>query len=144
VQVINDAGERWELQIKGGGMTPYSRRGDGRKVLRSSIREFLCSEANHALGVPSTRAASCVTSATRAVRDMFYTGDNKEERCTVVARVAKTFLRFGSLEIFHAQDPLTGREGSSAGLALAEVCAPLAPRRPRADAGGADGAARVG
>eukprot|EP00961_Rhodomonas_salina_P239395 3234011-Rhodomonas_salina.1 len=56
---------RWEIQLKGAGMTPYSRRADGRKVLRSSIREYLCSEAMHFLGVPTTRAGSCITSSTR-------------------------------------------------------------------------------
>ena len=61
-EVINGRGERWELQLKGAGKTPYSRTADGRKVLRSSIREFLCSEAMHYLGVPTTRAGTCITS----------------------------------------------------------------------------------
>src|SRR3712207_7582272 len=60
-EVVNARGERWELQLKGAGPTPYSRRADGRAVLRSSVREFLCSEAMHHLGVPTTRALSVVT-----------------------------------------------------------------------------------
>src|SRR5687768_11954944 len=60
-EAINAAGQRWELQLKGAGPTPYSRTADGRAVLRSSIREFLCSEAMHHLGVPTTRALSLVT-----------------------------------------------------------------------------------
>ena len=57
-EILSPRGERWEVQFKGAGKTPYSRTADGRKVLRSSMREFLCSEANHALGVPTTRAAA--------------------------------------------------------------------------------------
>ena len=65
-EVLNDAGEHWDLHLKGAGMTPYSRMGDGRAVLRSSIREFLASEALHALGIPSSRAL-CVTSSSTPV-----------------------------------------------------------------------------
>jgi uncharacterized protein YdiU (UPF0061 family) len=72
--VVNSKGERWELQLKGAGLTPYSRQADGRKVLRSSIREFLCSEAMAALGIATTRAGSVVTSDTLVVRDIHYTG----------------------------------------------------------------------
>eukprot|EP00611_Tribonema_gayanum_P000294 TRINITY_DN10208_c0_g1_i2.p1 TRINITY_DN10208_c0_g1~~TRINITY_DN10208_c0_g1_i2.p1 ORF type:complete len:671 (-),score=211.36 TRINITY_DN10208_c0_g1_i2:201-2189(-) len=114
-EVVNERGERWELQFKGAGPTPYSRRGDGRKVLRSSIREFLCSEAMHYLGIPTTRAASTVTSDTLVQRDLFYTGDVINERATVVLRIAPTFLRFGSFEIFKGTDPTTGRRGPSEG-----------------------------
>ena len=114
-EVLNSRGERWELQFKGAGKTPYSRTADGRKVLRSSLREFLCSEANHALGVPTTRAAACVSSETRIVRDIFYDGNPSHERATVVTRVAPSFLRFGSFEITRAEDPITGRAGPSAG-----------------------------
>ena len=74
-EAINAAGERWELQLKGAGPTPYSRRADGRAVLRSSIREFLCSEAMHHLGVPTTRALSLVATGERVIRDMFYDGN---------------------------------------------------------------------
>lgn len=114
-EVINGKGERWELQFKGAGLTPYSRSADGRKVLRSSIREFLCSEAMHHLGVPTTRAGTCVTSDSRVVRDIFYDGNPIRERCTVITRIAPTFLRFGSFEIFKGPDPQTGRKGPSHG-----------------------------
>ena len=73
-ETINAAGERWELQLKGAGPTPYSRSADGRAVLRSSVREFLCSEAMHHLGVPTTRALSLVATGEEVVRDMFYDG----------------------------------------------------------------------
>ncbi|KAM4037787.1 protein adenylyltransferase SelO, mitochondrial [Anomaloglossus baeobatrachus] len=112
-EVINPDGERWEVQLKGAGLTPYSRQADGRKVLRSSIREFLCSEAMSHLGIPSTRAASCVTSDSTVVRDIFYDGHPKNEKCTIVLRVAETFLRFGSFEIFKPTDEYTGRHGPS-------------------------------
>lgn len=112
-EAINPTGERWEIQMKGAGLTPYSRQADGRKVLRSSIREFLCSEAMFHLGIPSTRAASCVTSDSIVIRDIFYDGHPKKEQCTIVLRVAPTFLRFGSFEIFKSTDELTGRHGPS-------------------------------
>ena len=74
-EVINaKSGKRWELQLKGAGKTPYSRTADGRKVLRSSVREFLCSEAMHFLGVPTTRAGTCVTSDSTVQRDPMYDG----------------------------------------------------------------------
>jgi uncharacterized protein YdiU (UPF0061 family) len=73
-EIVNPVGERWEIQFKGAGLTPYSRTADGRKVLRSSIREYLASEALHALGIPTTRAGSIVTSDSMAERDVFYTG----------------------------------------------------------------------
>ncbi|XP_036431243.1 selenoprotein O2 [Colossoma macropomum] len=106
---------RWEIQVKGAGLTPYSRQSDGRKVLRSSIREFLCSEAIFALGIPTTRAGSLVTSDLYVQRDAFYSGNPKPERCSVVLRIAPTFIRFGSFEIFNPADDFTGRQGPSAG-----------------------------
>jgi len=114
-EIVNRKGERWELQLKGSGPTPFSRRADGRKVLRSSIREFLCSEAMHALGIPTTRAGSCVTSDTRVVRDIFYDGNPIMEKASVISRIAPTFLRFGSFEIFKPTDAMTGRKGPSVG-----------------------------
>ncbi|KAM4675545.1 protein adenylyltransferase SelO, mitochondrial [Discoglossus pictus] len=114
-EVISQAGERWEIQLKGAGLTPYSRQADGRKVLRSSIREFLCSEAMFHLGIQTTRAGSCVTSDSTVVRDVYYDGNPKHEKCTVVLRIAPTFLRFGSFEIFKPSDELTGRTGPSVG-----------------------------
>ncbi len=98
-EVINDAGERWELQLKGAGLTPYSRGADGRAVLRSSIREFLCSEAMHHLGIPTTRALSLVGTGDAVVRDMFYDGNAMQEQGAIVCRVAPSFIRFGNFEL---------------------------------------------
>ena len=98
-EAINDAGERWELQLKGAGLTPYSRTADGRAVLRSSVREFLCSEAMHHLGVPTTRALSLVGTGESVVRDMFYDGRPGPEPGAVVCRVAPSFIRFGNFEL---------------------------------------------
>jgi uncharacterized protein YdiU (UPF0061 family) len=98
-EAMSPAGERLELQLKGAGPTPYSRTADGRAVLRSSIREFLCSEAMHHLGVPTTRALSLVATGEDVVRDMFYDGRPKAEPGAVVCRVAPSFLRFGHFEL---------------------------------------------
>ena len=92
-------GQSWELQLKGAGPTPYSRMGDGRAVMRSSVREFLCSEAMHHLGVPTTRALSLVRTGDSVVRDMFYDGNRAAEPGAIVCRVAPSFLRFGNFEI---------------------------------------------
>ena len=97
---------RWDMQLKGAGPTPYSRSGDGRAVLRSSVREFLCSEAMHHLGVPTTRALSLVGTGEEVVRDMFYDGHPRAEPGAVVCRVAPTFLRFGNFEILAASGEL--------------------------------------
>ncbi len=98
-ETINAQGERWELQLKGAGLTPYSRTADGRAVLRSSVREFLCSEAMHHLGVPTTRALSLVATGEAVERDMFYDGHPELEPGAVVCRVAPSFLRFGNFEL---------------------------------------------
>jgi uncharacterized protein YdiU (UPF0061 family) len=98
-EVVNRAGERWELQLKGSGPTPYSRGADGRAVLRSSIREFLCSEAMHHLGVPTTRALCLVGTGEQVVRDMFYDGHPAPEPGAIVCRLAPSFIRFGSFEL---------------------------------------------
>ncbi|MBA4193518.1 MAG: YdiU family protein [Comamonadaceae bacterium] len=84
-----------ELQLKGAGLTPYSRMGDGRAVLRSSIREFLCSEAMHGLGIPTTRALALTASPAPVVRETV-------ETAAVVTRVAPSFIRFGHFEHFSA------------------------------------------
>ena len=99
---VNAQGRRFELQLKGAGPTPYSRRADGRAVLRSSLREFLCSEAMHHLGVPSTRALSLVTTGDAVLRDMLYDGNAHPEPGAIVCRVAPTFLRFGNFELMAA------------------------------------------
>jgi uncharacterized protein YdiU (UPF0061 family) len=98
-ETVNASGERWELQLKGAGPTPYSRGADGRAVLRSSLREFLCSEAMHHLGVPTTRALSLVDTGESVVRDMFYDGNAAPERGAIVCRVAPSFIRFGNFEL---------------------------------------------
>jgi uncharacterized protein YdiU (UPF0061 family) len=92
-------GKRWELQLKGAGETPYARSADGRAVLRSSVREFLCSEAMHHLGAPTTRALSLVATGEDVIRDMFYDGHPRAEPGAVVCRVAPSFLRFGHFEL---------------------------------------------
>ena len=99
-EVINKDGKRWCLQLKGSGETPYSRMADGLAVMRSSIREFLCSEAMYHLGIPTTRALSIIATGESVTRDMFYDGRPKNEPGAVVCRVAPSFLRLGSYEIF--------------------------------------------
>ncbi len=98
-EIVNEAGKRWALQLKGAGPTPYSRTADGLAVLRSSIREFLCSEAMYHLGVPTTRALSLILTGEQVVRDMFYDGHPKQEAGAVVCRVAPSFTRFGNFQL---------------------------------------------
>ena len=98
-EVIDRRGDRQMLQLKGAGPTPYSRTADGRAVLRSSIREFLCSEAMFHLGVPTTRALSLVSTGDLVVRDMLYDGNPEPEPGAVVCRVAPTFIRFGNFQL---------------------------------------------
>ncbi|MEQ1592346.1 MAG: protein adenylyltransferase SelO [Thiobacillaceae bacterium] len=93
-EVKTESGAGWEVQIKGGGRTPYSRGGDGRAVLRSSIREYLCSEAMHALGIPTTRALAIIGSDKPVYRE-------DEETAAIVTRLAPSFVRFGSFEVFY-------------------------------------------
>ena len=102
-EVINAAGRSYELQLKGAGPTPYSRRADGRAVLRSSVREFMCSEAMHDLGVPTTRALSLTATGAAVVRDLFYDGNPAPEPGAVVCRVAPSFVRFGNFQLHAAQ-----------------------------------------
>ena len=102
-ELIGPTGKHWVVQLKGAGLTPYSRSADGLAVLRSSIREFLCSEAMHHLGVPTTRALSLVSTGEHVVRDMFYNGNPKLEPGAVVCRVAPSFVRFGNFQIFAAR-----------------------------------------
>jgi uncharacterized protein YdiU (UPF0061 family) len=92
-ELTNRAGERWEVQLKGSGITPYSRRGDGRAVLRSSIREYLCSEAMHTLGIPTSRALCIVGSDEPVYRET-------AETAAVLTRLAPSHVRFGSFEVF--------------------------------------------
>ncbi|MCB9738514.1 MAG: YdiU family protein [Deltaproteobacteria bacterium] len=99
---VHGPGGRFEVQLKGAGPTPYSRGGDGRAVLRSSLRELLCSEAMAHLGVPTTRALSLVTTGEPVVRDMFYDGNARPEPGAIVCRVAPSFVRVGHFEILAA------------------------------------------
>ncbi|MDX2093951.1 MAG: YdiU family protein [Kofleriaceae bacterium] len=103
-EVTGTDGGPWELQLKGAGPTPYSRRADGRAVLRSSLRELVCSEAMFHLGVPTTRALSLVMTGDPVQRDLLYDGNPKLEPGAVVCRVAPSFLRFGSFEIHSSRD----------------------------------------
>ena len=105
-ELVNAKGEHYTLQLKGSGPTPYSRRADGRAVLRSSIREFLCSEAMYHLGVPTTRALSLMTTGDQVMRDMFYNGNAAYEKGAVVCRVAPSFTRFGNFQIFAARNEI--------------------------------------
>jgi uncharacterized protein YdiU (UPF0061 family) len=91
-----------EIQLKGAGLTPYSRRGDGRAVLRSSLREYICSEAMHFLGVPTTRALALIATGDPVMRDMFYDGNAAPESGAICVRVAESFVRFGHFEILAA------------------------------------------
>ncbi len=101
--IKNEKEQYWSLQLKGAGPTPYSRSADGLAVLRSSLREFLCSEAMYHLGVPTTRALSLVLTGESVVRDMFYDGNPQHEPGAIVCRVAPNFIRFGNFQILTAQ-----------------------------------------
>ena len=106
----------WELQLKGAGPTPYARFADGRAVLRSSIREFLGSEAMHGLGFPTTRALSLIGSSSPVLRETV-------ETAAVVCRLAPSFVRFGHFEYFSSQQRITALERllrHSAGLLFAD------------------------
>ncbi len=95
-----------ELQLKGSGMTPYSRNADGKAVLRSSVREFLCSEAMFHLGVPTTRALSLYTTGENVIRDILYNGNPGKEPGAIVCRVSPSFLRFGSYQIHTSRNDI--------------------------------------
>lgn len=105
-EVIGKKGLRWTLQLKGSGPTPYSRNADGFAVLRSSIREFLCSETMYHLRVPTTRALSLVSTETLVERDMFYNGNPRMEPGAIVCRAAPSFIRFGNFEIFTSRNQI--------------------------------------
>jgi uncharacterized protein YdiU (UPF0061 family) len=103
---IENDNKSWVLQLKGAGETPYSRSADGLAVLRSSIREYLCSEAMHHLGVPTTRALSLMLTGDQVLRDVMYNGNAEYEKGAVVCRVSPSFLRFGNYEIFAARQDI--------------------------------------
>ena len=93
-EVKNERGERWDLHLKGAGMTPFSRDGDGRSVLRSAIREYLCCEAMHGLGISTTRALCLIGSDDKVYREQVETG-------ATIVRMAPSHVRFGTFEIFY-------------------------------------------
>ncbi|OAB27331.1 Uncharacterized conserved protein YdiU, UPF0061 family [Flavobacterium fryxellicola] len=101
-EVIHENKE-YTLQLKGAGPTPYSRTADGFAVLRSSVREYLCAEAMHYLGVPTTRSLSLMLSGDQVLRDVLYNGNPAYEKGAIVCRVAPSFIRFGSFELFASQ-----------------------------------------
>ncbi|WP_034058105.1 protein adenylyltransferase SelO [Lacinutrix jangbogonensis] len=101
---IEHENKHWAIQLKGAGETPYSRTADGLAVLRSSVREYLCSEAMYHLGVPTTRALSLALSGDNVLRDVLYNGNSAYEKGAIVCRVAPSFLRFGSFQIFPARE----------------------------------------
>lgn len=96
----------YTLQLKGAGKTPYSRRSDGLAVLRSSIREHLCSEAMFHLCVPTTRSLALLETGDQVLRDVLYDGHPDYEKGAIVCRVAPSFIRFGSFELFSAQNDI--------------------------------------
>ncbi|WP_159022526.1 YdiU family protein [Formosa sp. L2A11] len=104
---VNYKNQHWALQLKGAGETPYSRTADGLAVLRSSIREYLCSEAMFHLGIPTTRALSLSVTGDQVLRDVMYNGNSEYEEGAIVCRVAPSFLRFGSFEILAAREDTT-------------------------------------
>lgn len=105
-ELLDNHSSSWTLQLKGAGPTPYSRTADGLAVLRSSVREFLCSEAMFHLGIPTTRALSIILTGDEVERDMFYDGHPKLEPGAIVCRAAPSFIRFGNFELFAARDDI--------------------------------------
>src|SRR5204863_1850531 len=105
-EMLASDGSRQELQLKGAGKTPYSRTADGRAVLRSSLREFLCSEAMFHLRVPTTRALSLVGTGEAVIRDMFYDGHPAAEHGAISCRLAPSSVRFGTFQILAANNEL--------------------------------------
>lgn len=100
---VEHQNKNWKVQLKGAGKTPYSRTADGLAVLRSSVREYLCSEAMFHLGIPTTRALSLSLSGDDVLRDMLYDGNAAYEKGAIVSRISPSFLRFGNFEIFAAR-----------------------------------------
>lgn len=100
---LENEGKTWMLQLKGAGATPYSRSADGLAVLRSSVREFLCSEAMFHLGVSTTRALSLSLTGDKVMRDVLYDGNPAYELGAVVCRVSPAFIRFGSFQLLSAR-----------------------------------------
>ncbi|PSW13186.1 hypothetical protein C9J01_10025 [Photobacterium rosenbergii] len=118
--------QRWEMQLKGGGPTPYCRGADGRAVLRSSVREFLAQEYMHALGVPSTRSLSLFVSQSETVDRPWYSEGSRSENPDIMVsnpvaistRVAPSFLRVGQLELFGRRARVGDRPNAMAELEM--------------------------
>lgn len=125
-EIRNQKGETWDIQLKGAGKTPYSRFADGRAVMRSSIREYLASEAMAALGIPTTRALALIATNEGVVRETFEPG-------AVVARLAPSFLRFGHFEFYHARG-LTDDVKALADHIIETWYPDIAPREDRYEA----------
>lgn len=104
---VEHQNKNWKAQLKGAGETPYSRTADGLAVLRSSIREYLCSEAMHHLGIATTRALSLSLSGDQVLRDVLYDGNPAYEKGAIVSRISPSFLRFGNFEIFASRNDIT-------------------------------------
>ncbi|MEN8703303.1 MAG: protein adenylyltransferase SelO [Polaribacter sp.] len=104
---VEHQNKNWKVQLKGAGETPYSRTADGLAVLRSSIREYLCCEAMHHLGIATTRALSLSLSGDHVLRDVMYDGNPAYEKGAIVSRVSPSFLRFGNFEIFASRNDIT-------------------------------------
>ncbi len=107
---MESQGKNWALQLKGAGETPYSRTADGLAVLRSSIREHLCSEAMYHLGVPTTRSLSLTLTGDKVLRDVLYNGNPAYEKGAVVCRVAPSFIRFGNFQLLAARQDFKNLE----------------------------------
>lgn len=103
-EITDRDGQHWTLQLKGAGPTPYSRQGDGFAVLRSSIREYMCAEAMHHLGIPTTRSLTLCTTGESIARDVLYDGNITMEQGAIVCRAAHSFVRFGNFEIHAAYE----------------------------------------
>ncbi|MFK7077136.1 YdiU family protein [Flavobacterium oreochromis] len=101
---IENHNKQYTLQLKGAGKTPYSRNADGLAVLRSSIREYLCAEAMNALGIPTTRSLSIISTGNDVLRDILYNGNPAYEKGAIVCRVAPSFIRFGNFELFASRN----------------------------------------
>lgn len=157
--VVPSSGARWELQLKGGGRTPFARNADGRAVLRSSVREFLASEAMHSMGVATTRALSLVVSRTEKSRRPWYSNKTAEfetrraemaaalsqasapappdivqmEACAITCRVSNSFLRVGHFELFARRARDADASVRATGLAELKALAAHALQREFSD-----------
>ncbi|VVC97835.1 unnamed protein product [Leptidea sinapis] len=105
-EYVNRLGQRWQIQLKGSGLTPYSRVYDGRATLRACIREMIASESCYHLGIPTTRAAALVASDDLINRDIHYNGHPRREKASILLRLSPSWFRYGSLEVLSKSDEL--------------------------------------